>query len=83
MYIYIYILYIYIFYIYIYILYIYIYISFGISVSLLMVSEVFCGNFFVILILILLTIKSPVASAAFRIALFETVLSASVVDYVA
>ena len=38
-----------------------IYLSFGISVSLSTVSELFCGDFFVIL----LPIKSPFASVAF------------------
>ena len=55
--------------------------SLGVFVSLSTASEVFCGEFlvtFVILISILLTIKSPVASA-----FFEAVLSASVVDCLA
>ena len=68
-----------------------IYLSFGISVSF---SSVFkCNsfecNFFgdfealVILSAILLPIKSPAASAVLRIALFEAVFIASVVDFLA
>ena len=59
---------------------------FGITVSLSTVSELFCGEpreIFVILVAILLPIKSPVASAAFLIALFEAFLSASVADFLA
>ena len=44
------------------------YLSFGFSVSLLTVSELFCGDSFetfVILLAVLLPIKSPVASAVF------------------
>ena len=57
-------------YIYTYItyIYIYIYILFGISASISTVSELLCGKHiktFVILSAILLSIKSPVASAVF------------------
>ena len=57
--------------------------SFGISLSNLSViaSELFWGEFFeafVILPALLLPIKSPVASAVFWIALFETVYNAFV-----
>ena len=58
-----------------------IYLSFGIS---LLVS--FDDNFFetlVILSAISLRIKSPVASAIFRITLFQAVFIASVVDFLA
>ena len=60
------------------------YLSLGIP--LIVVSELFyCEVFetFVILLAILLPIKSPVASAVFWITLFEVVLSASVLDYLA
>ena len=53
---------------------------FGISVSLLSVSEAFCGDFIVILLEILLPIKSPIVSAVFWIALFVEVLGAYVAD---
>ena len=56
------------------------------SVSFLTVSELLCDDFletFVILSANLLPIESPVASAAFRIALFEAVLSASAADHLA
>ena len=55
------------------------YLSFGFSVSLLTVSELFCGDSFetfVILLAVLLPIKSPVASAVFWFSLFEVVLRA-------
>ena len=55
------------------------YLSFGFSVSLLTVSELFCGDSFetfVILLAVLLPIKSPVASAVFLFSLFEVVLCA-------
>ena len=71
-------------------IYIYIYIYLGISLSspifsasFVAVSELFCGAFletFGILLAILLSIKSPVASAALWIAFFEWVLNASVAD---
>ena len=62
------------------------YLSFGTSVSLLAAS--FCEWFedfhaLVVLSAILLLIKSPVASDAFWIALFEAVFIASVVDFLA
>ena len=41
------------------------YLSFYISVSISTFSEAFCGDVFVILLTILLTIKSPVACAVF------------------
>ena len=53
-----------------------IYLSFGISISLLTSSKLFCEVFFetlVILSAILLPIKSPAASATSGIALFEAV----------
>ena len=56
-----------------------IYLSFRISVSLSTVFKVFCDDFFeafVISLAILLLIKSPVLPL-----FFETVLSASVADY--
>ena len=65
------------------------YLSFGISsnpaffVPLSTVFELFCGKVFkkfVVLWVILLPIKSPVPSADFWIAYFETILSASVSD---
>ena len=59
-----------------------IYLSSGISLSFLfvIVSKLFCCEFFeisVILSAILLPTKSPVASAVFWIALFEAVSNAS------
>ena len=67
-----------------------IYLSSGIFLSILVFSvslstapELFCDKVFDtywILSTILLPIKSPLASAAFWIALFNTVLSASVAD---
>ena len=70
-----------------------IYLSLDISLSnpiyfllFVTVSELFCGEIFetfVILSAILLPIKSPIASAIFRIAVFEAVLSASVANYLA
>ena len=59
-----------------------IYVSFDISVSLSTVSEEFCGNVVVIL-LILLTIKSPVACAFLWIVSLDGVLSAYVADCIA
>ena len=63
--------------------YIYVYI-YGILIGFSSVSEsnseLHCGEYFVILLVTLLTIKSAVASAAFWIALFEVVLSESVSD---
>ena len=61
----------------------YIYPSLGISLScsFVTVSELFYGEFFetfAILLIILLPIKSPVASAGFWMTVFEEVLSASV-----
>ena len=56
------------------------------SLSSLVVTELFYSEvfeIFVILSAILFPIKSPVASAVFLIALFEAVLSSSVVDYLA
>ena len=55
-----------------------IYLSLGISLSFSFatVSEFF--EAFVILLAILFPIKSPIASAVFRMTLFEEVLSASV-----
>ena len=58
------------------------YLSFDISVSLSTVSEESCGNVFVIL-LILLTIKSPVACVVLWIVSLERVLSAYVADCIA
>ena len=59
--------------------------SFGTSNSLLALSSSkFLEDFFetlVVLSAVLLPIKSPVASAAFWIALFEAVFIASVVDF--
>ena len=43
--------------------------------------ELLCDEHFVILSAIILSIKSPVASAVFRIALFEEVFIVSVVDF--
>ena len=54
------------------------------SFSFVNISELLCGKFletFVILSKTLLPIKSPVASTAFRIALFEAVVSTSVVYF--
>ena len=56
------------------------------SVSFLTVPELFCGEdfeTFAVQLVILLPIKSPVASAVFWIALFEAVLGASVADCLA
>ena len=56
------------------------------SLSSLFVTELFYSEvfeIFVILSTILFPIKSPVASAVFLIALFEAVLSSSVVDCLA
>ena len=62
------------------------YLSLGISLScsFVIVSELFCCEFYEIslnLLAILLLMKSPVASAVFWIILFEVVLSASIADY--
>ena len=60
-----------------------IYLSLSISVSLPTVSEVFCGEFlktFVILLVIFLPIKLPVASAAFWINYSDAVLRTSKAD---
>ena len=64
------------------------YLSLGISLScsFVIVSELFCCEFYEIplnLLAILLLMKSPVASAVFWIILFEVVLSASIADYLA
>ena len=56
------------------------YLPSGISVSLLFVSEAFCGDFIVILLAILLPIKSPIVSTVFWIALFVEVLGAFAAD---
>ena len=56
------------------------------SCSLVIVSEVFCGELlqtFIILLAILLPIISPVASTIFRITFFEEVLNSSVADCLA
>ena len=61
-------------------LYIYIFSSFS------SVFKTFCDDFFETLVIssaILLTIKSPVASAVFLIALFEAVFITYVVDFIA
>ena len=66
----------------------YVYLSFGISLSnlvfsVLTLSELFCDGLpytFVNWSVILLPIKSPVASPVFWIAIFEAVLTASVAD---
>ena len=53
------------------------------SVSFSTVSELFCGEFletFVILCALLLPIKLPVTTAVLWIAIFESVLSASVAN---
>ena len=42
------------------------------------VSECFCGEFFVLLLAILLPIESPVACVVFWITLLETVLRVSI-----
>ena len=65
-----------------------IYLSLDISLScpFVTVSELFCCDVsenFVFLSVILLPIKSPVASAVFRIALFIAVISAFVTDCLA
>ena len=60
-----------------------IYLTFAISVSLSVVSDLFSGDFCLIVLAILLPIKSPIASAVFWTALFEAVLSASVADCLA
>ena len=62
-----------------------IYLSLGISLSFsfVTVSKLFCCKFFetfVILSVILLPIKSPVASSVFLMTIFKEVLSASVAD---
>ena len=64
------------------------YISLGISLScsFVTISELFCFEFFenfVTLFALLLPIKSPIAAAHFRIALFKAVLNASVADFLA
>ena len=59
------------------------YLSFGFSVSHSTVTEVFCRDFFVILLAIELPIKSPVVSTGFLIALFEVVLSVLPADCLA
>ena len=66
-------------------IFIYMYMSLGISLSFssLNDSELFCCEFiktFVILFVILLPIKSAVASAGFRVIRFAVVLSATVAD---
>ena len=63
-----------------------IYLSFGISISFLALSKLFCKDFFetlVILSAILLPIKWPVASAVFWSAVFQAVFIASVVEFLA
>ena len=63
-----------------------IYLSLGVAILLSTAAEIFCSNFFeafVIPLATLLPIKSRVASAVFWIAFFETVLNASVVNYLA
>ena len=59
-----------------------IYLSFGISL-LGSVFSLFCDEAFVILSAILLLIKSPVAYAVFKIALFEKVFIASILNLLA
>ena len=58
---------------------------FGISINFSYVcesvSELIPNEFFVILLVILLPIKSPVVSAVFWIALFEAVLCGYVADF--
>ena len=60
-------------------------IFFGISINFSYVcesvSELIPNEFFVILLVILLPIKSPVVSAVFWIALFEAVLCGYVADF--
>ena len=63
-----------------------IYHSLGISLScsFVIVTELFCGELleiFVFLLAILLSIKSPVASAVFWMTLFEEILIAPVEDF--
>ena len=67
-----------------------IYLSFSISNSLLTLSKLFCEDLFkcnyfeklvILSSILLLPNKSPVASAAFWIALFEAVFIAFVVDF--
>ena len=65
-----------------------IHISFGVSIGFHSsvsesVSELFYGEFSVILLAILLQIKSAVSAAVIRIALFEAVLVTSVADCLA
>ena len=48
-----------------------------------LISELFCDEYFVILLTISLPIKSPVPSAVFSIIVFETVIRAFVADYLA
>ena len=58
----------------------------NVSISSLLVSELFFGGSFealVILSAVLFPIKSPIASAVFWIAPFEAVLSASVAECLA
>ena len=75
---------------------IYTYLSLGISLScsFVIASEIFYGKLFETFVILpsyelatvsalLIPIKSPTVSAAFRITLFEVVLSASVADYLA
>ena len=60
------------------------YLSFGISISSSFREYNFLGKCFetlVILSIVLLSIKSPVASAVFWIAVFEAVFIASDVDF--
>ena len=65
---------------------IHLYLGISLSFSFVVVSELFSGELletFVMLLVILLPIKPPVASAVFWILLFEVVLSASVANYLA
>ena len=60
--------------------------SIYLSSSFVTVSQLFCCDFFesfVILLVFLLPIKSPVSSAAFLMVRYEEVLSASVADILA
>ena len=65
------------------------YLFLGVALSASTSISLFCNSLadvfetFVILLALLLPIKSPVASTAFWISLFDAVLTASVVDFLA
>ena len=57
------------------------YISLVFSIDFSSVCESFTGEFFVVLLAVLIAIKSLVASAVFWIIGFEAVLNAAVADF--